>query len=781
MDPLATRPPHVQNARKTAQELVGFVASLLSGGVRLATLQDARAAGATLRNAFDEAPPRRRAEAFDAAFAALQRNAVPPGPTLGLLEAFVHAHAGSRMAILSNEARQPASPAASELRTNYRKRLEAAYPRAGGGPGPASGGEMPIPRGAADARKQGMKGSPPNESQALHADATPRPPRPVRPPPAPPLLVAGRPELDALQKYAPQRPTRAAPPPPDEASPARHPAAAATTRRPMGALRMSMPNPFDHVPALQLQFAAERLNAQGDAGKSPSFLSDFLRRIGRDDLPVHLHARTFDQLAQALQRGVLSEAGAISVHAYLTDTMPQQLERLQVLHQKLQVDGGDDAELHAMVKRLRTSFWLNAQVHLGAAALLDALDVQRAEAAVTQPGGKLAAVAEQVGLRPVAKRPLRAGAVLPATQDFPAVRISQLTGANGAALAWVSSTLVQGGFSKFKPAILADGRVLGLRMARTLPKGPNAAGRPNTHALEVQQYLSERRALGAVQNRYEPLTTLVDQQGRLYEVVPLAEGDLYDLTQTIDDAARAQVLPVALEHLLGDLARVAEAGFRHRDIKPDNVMWQRDGSFALADFGFAHRGPIRDLNGTPEFMAPEMFDRRQPPGEGVDVWAVGLTAVGFMADADGIANFPLSFKRSQHTDPGARNADYAVQATAMRADYATWRASMKRTPSPPMSPAVAAIDAAYRKIKTADPQIADLLFFQMLNPDAAARPSAAAALAQLQRTVPAQRRVPALLGEVMHRAADESPAGRRRMEVIAHLQRERDVALGLNQ
>ena len=542
---------------------------------------------------------------------------------------------------------------------------------------------------------------------------------------------------------------------------------------------MGMPTPFDHFPALRLQAIAERLHNSGDAGNPPSFLPDFLRRIGRDDLPLTVLARTFDQLDQALQKGALSQAGSSFVHAYLTGTAPRQLERLQILSRELQANGGDDAELHAMVKRLRTGPWVDQASEKSAARMLDSLDLRRATRALRQPGSKLAAVASRFELRPVAKRPLYASPVLPASKRLPAVRISQLTAPDGTAVAWVSSTLARGGYSKFKPAILADGRVLGLRMGRTQDKAASASRRTNTHALEPHQYISERDALVAVKNRYTPITTLVDQQGRLYELVPLADGDMNDLTRTLDAPTRARILPVALDHLLGDVARVAEAGLSHRDIKPGNVMWERDGTFALADFGFAHDGPIRDARGTPEYMAPELFDGRQPVGNGVDVWAVGLTAVELLIGAPAARQFPLSIRRNSLSDPQLSYANYQAQATAMRANYAAWRAGVGRNPPPPMSPAVAAIDAAYQQVTAADPRIADLLFFHLLNPDAAQRPSAAAAQAQLHHTVPAAQRAPTDVAQTLAHVADEGPAGLRRKQVIDALERERKFFLGL--
>lgn len=63
----------------------------------------------------------------------------------------------------------------------------------------------------------------------------------------------------------------------------------------------------------------------------------------------------------------------------------------------------------------------------------------------------------------------------------------------------------------------------------------------------------------------------------------------------------------------------------HRDLKCDNLFVDASGEVKIGDFGLAttmERAPLRDLAGTPEFMAPEYYDEEY--NELVDIYAFGM-------------------------------------------------------------------------------------------------------------------------------------------------------------
>jgi len=119
------------------------------------------------------------------------------------------------------------------------------------------------------------------------------------------------------------------------------------------------------------------------------------------------------------------------------------------------------------------------------------------------------------------------------------------------------------------------------------------------------------------------------RQTCLYTVMPLYQGEL--LATRI---ARRPLLGleegrnIAIKLARG-VAAFHRAGIIHRDIKPDNVILETNGSLKLIDLGVVRVPgledfPPEDIPGTAAYMAPEMFTG-EPGNEATDMYALGVT------------------------------------------------------------------------------------------------------------------------------------------------------------
>ena len=121
-----------------------------------------------------------------------------------------------------------------------------------------------------------------------------------------------------------------------------------------------------------------------------------------------------------------------------------------------------------------------------------------------------------------------------------------------------------------------------------------------------------------------------------YLISEWVDGDsLTDIMQTRDPLDWNEVREIA-EQLLRGLAAAHEQGILHRDLKPDNVMIDRDGRVVMLDFGIAKVVNDHSLTkqgsivGTPRFMAPERIRDDDEVGPPADLYSVGLICFGLL-------------------------------------------------------------------------------------------------------------------------------------------------------
>ncbi|PYP21761.1 MAG: hypothetical protein DMD53_05550 [Gemmatimonadetes bacterium] len=121
-------------------------------------------------------------------------------------------------------------------------------------------------------------------------------------------------------------------------------------------------------------------------------------------------------------------------------------------------------------------------------------------------------------------------------------------------------------------------------------------------------------------------------------------------------AARGTLAPAEIRQVLAQVARALayahRSGIVHRDIKPDNIMFDEHGLAMVTDFGIAKAATGGKLTGTgmsigtPHYMSPEQA-RAQPLDGRSDLYSLGVVAYQCLAGSvpfDGEDSFAIGYK-----------------------------------------------------------------------------------------------------------------------------------------
>ncbi|QDU83276.1 Serine/threonine-protein kinase PknB [Planctomycetes bacterium Pla163] len=160
-----------------------------------------------------------------------------------------------------------------------------------------------------------------------------------------------------------------------------------------------------------------------------------------------------------------------------------------------------------------------------------------------------------------------------------------------------------------------------------------------------------REAIAASKLRHPGIATVLafgEIDGTFYYAMELVEGT--SLRDAMDRAFRGEPVegdpdlmdPKVCADLVRQMAEALhfahEAGVIHRDVKPHNILIERDGRPRLIDFGLAKLLDLRgvtltgDVNGTPHYMSPEQADAtRRSVDRRTDVYSLGAVLYELLA------------------------------------------------------------------------------------------------------------------------------------------------------
>lgn len=215
----------------------------------------------------------------------------------------------------------------------------------------------------------------------------------------------------------------------------------------------------------------------------------------------------------------------------------------------------------------------------------------------------------------------------------------------------------------------------------------------------LQRPVAVKRVAGALRHQGEARARFwrearalaaLDHPGivRIHRIDETPEGDLYLAMELVPGVALAERVgapwpsqcAAALGHQVASaLGAVHAAGMTHRDVKPANILVQKDGCVRLVDFGLARRGDLEDRvtatgvrPGTPAYMAPEQVEGTQV-GAPADVFSLGVVLYRLVAGVhpfarDSASATALALAAATHTplDAVAPLADRALVAVVER-------------------------------------------------------------------------------------------------------------------
>ncbi|MCK5923437.1 MAG: serine/threonine protein kinase, partial [Methylococcales bacterium] len=154
------------------------------------------------------------------------------------------------------------------------------------------------------------------------------------------------------------------------------------------------------------------------------------------------------------------------------------------------------------------------------------------------------------------------------------------------------------------------------------------------------------------------------ERGQLYFVMEFIDG--MDIHQYLREHGgilpQEHALSIAV-HVLSALEYAHQNGVVHRDIKPANILLNREGRVKIADFGLAKTftestassAPALTMPniafGSPDFVAPEVFDQNRKLDHRADLYAVGVMLYQMLTGTLPRGQFKLPSELNSQLDP----------------------------------------------------------------------------------------------------------------------------------
>ncbi|KAL7597538.1 serine/threonine-protein kinase BLUS1 [Lactuca sativa] len=155
---------------------------------------------------------------------------------------------------------------------------------------------------------------------------------------------------------------------------------------------------------------------------------------------------------------------------------------------------------------------------------------------------------------------------------------------------------------------------------------------------------------------------------RLWVVMPfMSAGSLQSIiTSSFPNGISENCISIILKETLMGLRYLHDQGHLHRDIKAGNILMDSNGSIKLADFGvsaFVYESSsrclmLKEITGTPYWMAPEVIHSHNGYSYKADIWSFGITALELAHGRPPLSHLPFSESLAMKITKGIRFSHY---------------------------------------------------------------------------------------------------------------------------